>query len=128
MRLTETRRARRPIGLTPLIDVVFLLLVFFMLASTFLKFSTVRIETAGGGAGTTDLTKIVLVHVGPGPKILINGTPAETTGMIAQLNALKKQGRDEVILVMRKAATVDDMVTALSQARQSEFERVRIVR
>ena len=29
------QRARRPLGLTPLIDVVFLLVIFFMLASRF---------------------------------------------------------------------------------------------
>lgn len=44
-------RRRAAISLTPLIDVVFILLVFFMLASSFLDWRTVRVEAAEAGAG-----------------------------------------------------------------------------
>ena len=46
MRL-EAHRHRRGVGLTPLIDVVFLLLVFFLLASTFAKEEMMTIRLAG---------------------------------------------------------------------------------
>ncbi|MEM9434623.1 MAG: biopolymer transporter ExbD [Pseudomonadota bacterium] len=39
--------------MTSLIDVIFLLLLFFMLSSTFSRFAEVEI-TAGGGGGTSD--------------------------------------------------------------------------
>lgn len=41
---------RRPVTLTPLIDVIFLLLLFFMLSSTFTRFAEVPLMNAGGGA------------------------------------------------------------------------------
>lgn len=46
---------RRKLSLTSLIDVIFLLLLFFMLSSTFAQFSEVDLTTAGQGqteAGT----------------------------------------------------------------------------
>ena len=46
-------RRRRRLSLTSLIDVIFLLLLFFMLSSTFSKFSEVEL-TAAGGPGATD--------------------------------------------------------------------------
>ena len=41
---------RRPVTLTPLIDIIFLLLLFFMLSSTFTRFAEVPLMNAGGGA------------------------------------------------------------------------------
>ncbi|MCZ6784089.1 MAG: biopolymer transporter ExbD, partial [Proteobacteria bacterium] len=52
MRFESTRRARRGIGLTPLVDVVFLLLIFFMLASSFSRESAWTIGIANAAAGT----------------------------------------------------------------------------
>ena len=41
---------RRPVTLTPLIDIIFLLLLFFMLSSTFTRSAEVPLMNAGGGA------------------------------------------------------------------------------
>ena len=52
MRVDTPRFARRRLGLTPLIDVIFLLLLFFMLSSTFSRFSQVPVEGGAAGGGT----------------------------------------------------------------------------
>ncbi len=60
------RRARRrtPISLTPLIDIIFILLVFFMLASSFHDWRRIRLDppapaaTSPSGAGETMLVAI----------------------------------------------------------------------
>jgi len=48
--MARTRKQRRRLSMTSLIDVIFLLLLFFMLTSTFSKFA--EVELAAGGAGT----------------------------------------------------------------------------
>ena len=55
------------IGLTPLIDVVFILLVFFMLASSFVDWRAIDLRTpADGHAGTTGAVEgALLVEVRP---------------------------------------------------------------
>ncbi|MFP4132454.1 MAG: ExbD/TolR family protein [Thiohalospira sp.] len=45
---------RRLISLTPLIDVVFILLVFFMLASSFMEWRLIDLEVGGEGGGEVD--------------------------------------------------------------------------
>ncbi|MBO8087018.1 MAG: biopolymer transporter ExbD, partial [Marichromatium sp.] len=48
MRLDLARRVRRnPISLTPLIDVVFILLLFFMLASHFDQWRALALDARG---------------------------------------------------------------------------------
>ena len=46
MQIAEVRKQRSLISLTPLIDVVFILLVFFMLVTDFARFSTVSLSVA----------------------------------------------------------------------------------
>jgi biopolymer transport protein ExbD len=63
-RLAAATAKRRPvISLTPLIDVVFILLVFFMLASSFLDWRYVTMDTpaARAAAPPSDAPSLVLV-------------------------------------------------------------------
>ena len=46
----SARIRRRALSLTSLIDVIFLLLLFFMLTSTFTRFSEIQLSAAGSGA------------------------------------------------------------------------------
>lgn len=50
-------RQRRRASITSLIDVIFLLLLFFMLASTFSKYSEIELASLPGGAATEDSTE-----------------------------------------------------------------------
>jgi biopolymer transport protein ExbD len=67
MRLEHRARVRRAsIGLTPLIDVVFILLLFFMLASSLTRLHTVPVIVAGGGSAAalpTDDESFALLRV-----------------------------------------------------------------
>jgi len=55
----QTRRRR--LSMTSLIDVIFLLLLFFMLSSTFSRFAEVDLSTASAGAtGSSDVKRSFL--------------------------------------------------------------------
>lgn len=53
---------RNVISLTPLIDVVFILLIFFMLASSFLDWRSIEMNVAKSGAGK-GMTGAMLVEI-----------------------------------------------------------------
>lgn len=59
-RLSDRARPRRTLSLTSLIDVIFLLLLFFMLSSTFTRFSELQIATVSGGRIGTDTPPLFL--------------------------------------------------------------------
>jgi biopolymer transport protein ExbD len=54
---------RRKLSLTSLIDVIFLLLLFFMLSSTFSQFSEVELATAGQGRASSSDTRPIFVQL-----------------------------------------------------------------
>lgn len=127
MRLNVQPSRRRMLSLTPLIDVVFLLLVFFMLASTFIRFSTVQIETAGAGAGQADRSKLALIHVGKNATIRINGQPVSREQLPDGLAQLISEGKTDAVVVVRDEAQVSDLVGGLAQVRAAGFATVRVV-
>ncbi len=51
---TRTKRRKR-LSMTSLIDVIFLLLLFFMLTSTFSKFGEIEFSTASAGGANQDI-------------------------------------------------------------------------
>lgn len=57
------QQSRSLISLTPLIDVVFILLLFFMLASSFLDLNTIELNTPVEGGGSSSISGALLVEV-----------------------------------------------------------------
>lgn len=81
MRLDLTRVATSPsISLTPLIDVVLILLLFFMLASDLNRFNAVELNSSETNAGVQDSTSAIFLRVhGDGRFSLVDERIDETT-------------------------------------------------
>lgn len=121
-------RNRRLLSLTPIIDVVFLLLLFFMLASTFSRFAHVDIGVAGGTASAPagETTRILLSVNGRG--FAVNGRAVEAPGIGAALN--RQAGQAEAVILVRPSgdAPAQDLVRAVEEARASGLGSVVLVR
>ncbi|MDA7965252.1 MAG: biopolymer transporter ExbD [Ruegeria sp.] len=75
--------------MTSLIDVIFLLLLFFMLTSTFSKFGEVELSTATAGGTNSDPT-IRFIKL-ESARILLDGAPVGLDRVGAALQADKPQ-------------------------------------
>jgi biopolymer transport protein ExbD len=117
------RTRRRRIGLTPMIDVVFLLLVFFMLAARFGMTDAVPVSLSGGAAQPYDGPPR-LVTIRP-EGVLVNGvatdTPAEA---LAPLMATPK---DTIILRARDGASVQHLLDAMALLRGAGWPNLVVV-
>ncbi|MBV7407696.1 biopolymer transporter ExbD [Maritimibacter sp. DP1N21-5] len=108
--LPRTRRSRKP-SLTPMIDVVFLLLVFFMLASRFGGENAIQL--AGGTAGeTTYAGPPRLVDVLP-QGVLLNGSDIREETLAAQLETLTAEPSDTIVIRAREGADVQRLVAVI---------------
>ncbi|PFG62685.1 biopolymer transport protein ExbD [Thioclava sp. ES.031] len=93
----QPRPRRRP-ALTPMIDVVFLLLVFFMLASRFGVERTLDLTLGGGKAGADWSGPPRLVDVGEGGAVSLNGQVVALSDLAGALQPLMDQPSDPVVL------------------------------
>ena len=107
----ETRRRR--IGLTPMIDVVFLLLVFFMLAARFGTTEAIPLTLAGGGS--TDYSGPPrLVTVLP-EGVQLNGVASDT--LTEDLAPLMTSPEDVIILRASNGASVQRLLDEMTRLR-----------
>lgn len=82
------RRGARAATLTPLIDVVFILLLFFMLATSFGRWGTLEITPAGArGAASTAAAPTVLVRL-RAASIDLSGETLAAGALAARLRGL----------------------------------------
>lgn len=128
MKLPRESRVTARIGLTPLIDVVFLLLVFFMLASTFLRFNYLPLTSGGEGVAAPSLGETVIVRVQRGGALDVNGQPVSLETLPAQLDGWAGKGMTRAVLRVVSGAETRDLVGALEQARHSRIENLIVVR
>ena len=107
----ETRRRR--IGLTPMIDVVFLLLVFFMLAARFGTTEAIPLTLAGGGS--TDYSGPPrLVTVLP-EGVQLNGVASDT--LTEDLAPLMTSPEDVIILRASNGSSVQRLLDEMTRLR-----------
>lgn len=111
---------RRP-GLTPMIDVVFLLLVFFMLASRFGHETSLPIS--GGGAGGDYAGPPRLITVLP-DAVLLNGTPQAPGALPEALAPLTQTPGDVIVLRARDGADVQRLTDLVGQLRRAGFSNL----
>ena len=116
--------AKRTPSLTPMIDVVFLLLVFFMLAARFGQDMAVPVAAAGTGAPYQGPPR--LIDVTPSG-LALNGQPQDVEAVIAALPALMQSGSDPILLRARDGADLQRIVTLIEALQNAGFSQLVLV-
>lgn len=123
MRLSSARsKLRKPLGMTPLIDVIFLLLLFFMLASSLNRYIPLDVS-AGKGGVTGNVPPKLILRVLPGPVYRLNGTKLMTPQIALTLQNIEEKLENDkrVLVILHPDADVQGLATALEQIRLAEF-------
>lgn len=117
MQLVEPRPARPvPIRITPLIDVVFILLVFFMLTSRLLPVSFMELSNSTGDTSPVTGEPVPEVTVERDGQAIWQG---ETYDIESLVGELKTSGIGEINLVTASATRLTDFTTAYSRFSDS---------
>ena len=129
MQLEGLRRSRRSLNLTPLIDIVFLLLVFFMLTSHFVNDEAISIDLPQAlSAVTQDEETVVEVIINSQGEISINGERVDLNELENKLStSLAAKEKKLVTLRGDQAANLGIAVNVLDAAKKAGAESVDIV-
>lgn len=98
---------RRRLGLAPMIDVVFLLLIFFMLVARFGAEATLPLTVPGGAGDWSGPPR--LVGFAPGGDLRLNGVAVVPEDLAKALAPLMAAPDDPVILRPERGASLQDM-------------------
>ncbi len=119
---------RRRMSMTPLIDVVFLLLIFFMLASTFMKYSRIDITGSVPGRAAQSVAGSLYLRIHEGGRIDLNGSPLELSTLVSALDAHADKAGARIIVRPMENTNVQDVVRILDIVRRSKIRQLIIAR
>lgn len=115
---------RRP-SLTPMIDVVFLLLVFFLLAARFGSEAQIALRTAAGG--TAEWTGPPrLVDVAP-DALGLNGRPVDADTLVASLSRMIETESDPILIRPDTQASTQRLIDVLALLTEGGFTGLVLV-
>lgn len=126
---SKPARKRSLISLTPLIDVVFILLVFFMLASSFMEWKVIDLtadtsESSTAPSETESLLLLVSQH-----RIRLNEKEMPLNSAIQTIETHLNQHPDQVLQIQPEKDTplqpVVDVLDALHAAGTTRFTLIR---
>ncbi len=102
--------------MTSLIDVIFLLLLFFMLSSTFTRFAQVDINAGRAGTvSTIQKRPDVFIRLDKDDSWKINGAGLSADAAVDELIRLQGLGAKTALLVVREDVTSQMLVDALER-------------
>lgn len=127
MQIQSQLGRRKKLSLTSLIDVIFLLLLFFMLSSTFSKFSQLKISAQGQGSGAAQQSHVDLVSV-DGALIRINGQVVVVGELKSLLSQHDEADMRQAIVTTSLATTTQQLVDILIELSNVDGLAVTIAR
>ncbi|GAB3671773.1 ExbD/TolR family protein [Salinisphaera aquimarina] len=113
MHIEVIPRRKHSISLTPLIDVVFILLVFFMLATSFTDWRPITLAT-GTSQATPGQTPPAVVRINADGTLSYERQVVPADALAARLKSARNRGDISAVIVQPNAdADLDATVTAL---------------
>jgi biopolymer transport protein ExbD len=133
MNFRRVRREAPGVDLTPLIDVVFLLLIFFMVSTTFIRETRLQIDLpeSSGVALERDDDPVEITVDSRGDysvnnRLLLNNELPTLLRALQEATAGREPGALRVIITADAAATHQAVVRALDGAGQAGLVRISI--
>ena len=129
MNFRQLRRPEVSINLTPLIDVVFLLLIFFMVSTSFSDLTQLVVDLPEAEGAPASADTAVLLVVDAAGKMTMDGEPVpnDARGLSAAMVERLSGNTDILVTLSADAMTPHQyVVTAMDVAAQLKIPRLTI--
>ncbi len=129
IRFDENEEAPNP-NLTPLIDVVFLLLIFFMVTTTFIQMEKemdIDLPEASSGDMGSPVAQEIVINLYPGGRIRVDGKDYSTEDLAQLLRRASSINPDQQVLIRGDGtAEVNELVKVMDVCQSSSISNLSI--
>jgi len=131
VRLRETPKDEPEVNLTPLIDVVFILLIFFMVSTTFQHESEIKIDLPEASADKVDKQEKVLeILIDADGHFYIGGEQVVNTELVTLKGAIRKVLGDRktmpVVIRADRMSPYEAVIRAMDATSQLGLEQMSL--
>ena len=116
------------ISLTPIIDVVFILLIFFMLASNFNKIGELRMDMSKESSqSSNEDIKVIKLAVEQTNSVISNGKRYDDDELLTMISlAIKEASKYTIVLTAKDNVTYQRYLTVMNYLKKNKIENVTI--
>ena len=114
-------------NVAPLIDIVFILLIFFVVTTTFSKELGVDVERPSAGSASEQPPNVVRVAVGRGGEVAVDGRPTSFWRLGAEVeDVLSVSSEKSVLLVADQSVEAKMLVEVMDICRQVGASKIAV--
>lgn len=127
MRFRPRKQNIDNIDVSPLIDMVFILLIFFMVTTTFVKDMKLDLNRPSAASASKASSKVVRVYIDNTNEIFIDNQPVKLWAVQSKLRDLLRGDSDKSILVISDATIpVERLIDVVDECRLSGAKDVAV--
>ncbi len=125
--IKQEKNSLTELDLTPLLDIIFLVLVFFMVAATFEINRSLNVQLPESVLSESNLSReVVLIEVDNNNSIFINGEPATQENFISTINTIENYTELTYILAADKNTYYQSIVFILDSLKMIGIKDLNI--
>jgi len=125
--LADDVPSMRELDITPLIDIVFILLIFFVVTTTFVHDVGLDLERPEASAANEQPASIVRVAVSERGEVAVNGQPTSPWRLEAEVHdRLIDRAEASILVIADKAVHADSLVAIMDACRRGGAEKIAL--
>ena len=127
-RARKQKRGQSEVNLTPLVDIVFILLIFFLITSTFVQNPGIEVELPKASAATTDVqSDNIIMAVTKDGLVIHEGKAISAEELRERLSQYHKEKPEQLVVIQADStAHHGKVVEVMDIAQGAGFHRLAI--
>lgn len=126
-RHTETESDESDIDITPMLDIVFIMLIFFIVTTSFVKESGVTVSRPSAQTATEQKGSNILVAIKPNGEIWIDRRAIDVRAVRANIERLKAENPEGAVIIQAdEYSNTGLLVKVMDQVRLAGVSNISI--
>ena len=123
----EEKKELISINITPLIDIVFLLLVFFMLATSFIQRSTMEVNLSSGTSQIIEKKNVITIILKKDGNISLNTKLIDLLNIKKEITKKLEQNSNYIFLIKcHKKVEVQKIIRLIEEIRLAGTNKIQL--
>jgi biopolymer transport protein ExbD len=127
MRLRKRKSEEAGVDMSPLIDMVFILLIFFMVSSTFVKDMKLDLNRPGASSAQKASSKVIRVYIDKTGETYVDNQPVKVWAIQGKLRDMLRASTEKSVLVVTDdTIAVEKLIDVVDQCRNAGAKDVAV--
>ncbi len=127
MRFRKRKSEEMAVDITPLIDMVFILLIFFMVSSTFVKDMKLDLTRPGASSAQKASSKIARIYIDKAGETYIDGQSVKVWAIQGKIRDTLRASTEKAVLVITdESVAVDRLIEVIDQCKMAGASDVAV--